>query len=1004
MKFEHFYNKLKYFSYVNQFVDRDRMVKFRICKSIYIVLFSLVQVFLFGQSQTVILTDQQIEKPISLQNSHWRFHPGDKIEFASPAFSDESWEIISNTNFGKDKYSRAPMPKGWTGIGWFRIWVQKSNSNLTDTWAMSVNHDGASEVYLDGKKIMTIGKVDDSKEDMVASRQPYLSIPLAITDTATHVIAIRYCNYNAAFPNFYGFQASLQDLHQMNAKQKADKFVMDQLLMSVAAACILILLHLLIFIFYPKQKINLYYVLFVACVAIGLYSRYQTFVTTSPAQQVFYCKIFMGFVTLHLTFGFLLLYYAAFGKLPIKRTILMLLASVPIAVYFLFNWYDTWNDSKLDWFQNWHQNIFLLVFFTDAVFFLLKAIKNGNKKLWLLLVGMFIFIVMGTIAGSNQFGWFTLQQVMVLFGWGNLLMPLMFSIYLAIDIAATNRNLAFQLVENKKLSEENLEKELEKNRLISEQADHLEKTVLQRTAQVRDQAEKLQEMDAAKSRFFINLTHEFKTPLTLIINPAKELLQNPDKETAKQYAKYILKNSERLLQLINQLLDLSRLESGQMKVDYRNIDIVKWLELHVKQFGSLAEHHYLELKFETGQQELWVQTDLDKLEKIVQNLVSNAIKFSEKNGSVDVIFQKLNENYFEIKVIDKGIGIKKEKLPYIFDRFYQADTSDSRDREGAGIGLALVKELVELLNGSIEVNSEENKGSTFTVRLPYFSADKNSEETVTSSLSEIYDSHSSIELIDDEEDQQTKETILIAEDNEQLREFIEITLKKNYQVLSTSNGEEGIQIAQETIPDLVITDLMMPKKNGYELCDTLKNDERTSHIPIVMLTAKTDQDSKIQGIKSGADAYLAKPFDKTELIAIIENLITTRQKLRSKFSQNKGWLSEISKLPSIEQSFLSKIKDIINDRIDDAQLSAESLGSEVGLSRTQLHRKLKALINQSPGELLRTIRMQKAHELLEKKTGSIAEVGFMVGYGNPANFSTSFAKHFGYPPSAVNKD
>ncbi|WP_241282858.1 hybrid sensor histidine kinase/response regulator transcription factor [Chryseobacterium timonianum] len=980
------------------------MVKFRICKSIYIVLFFLVQVFVFAQSQTVILTDQQIEKPIWLQNSHWRFHPGDKIEFASPKFSDESWQIISNTNFGIDKYSRAPMPKGWTGIGWFRIKVKKSEANLTDTWAMSINHDGASEVYLDGKKIMAIGKVGNSKENMVASRQPYLSIPLAITDTLPHLIAIRYSNYDAAFPNFYGFQASLQDFQTMNAKQKADKFVMDQLLMSVAAACILILLHLLIFIFYPKLKINLYYILFVACVAIGLYARYQTFVTTSPTGQVFYTKVFMGFVTLHFTFGFLLLYYAAFGKIPLKRTLLMLLASVPVAIYLLLNWYESWYDSKIMWFQIWYQNIFVLIFFADAIIFLLKAIKNGNKKLWLLLVGMFIFIVMGVIAGSNQFGWFTVQQVMIFFGWGNLLMPILFSIYMAIDIANTNRNLAFQLVENKKLSEENLEKEQEKIRLISEQADHLEKTVFERTAQVRDQAEKLQEMDAAKSRFFINLTHEFKTPLTLIINPAKELLQNPAKDTAKQYAQYILKNSERLLQLINQLLDLSRLESGQMKVDYQNIDIVKWLELHVKQFGSLAEHHHLELKFETGQQELWVQTDLDKLEKIVQNLVSNAIKFSEKNGSVNVILQKLNENYFEIKVIDKGIGIKKEKLPYIFDRFYQVDASDSRDREGAGVGLALVKELVELLNGSIEVNSEENMGSAFTVSLPYLSADKNKGAAVTSPLTEIYNNDNNFELFEDELLNENKETILIAEDNEQLREFIEITLKNNYQVLSASNGAEGIQKAQDTVPDLVITDLMMPKKNGYELCDTLKNDERTSHIPIVMLTAKTDQDSKIYGIKSGADAYLSKPFDKTELIAIIENLITTRQKLRLKFSQNNGWLNEISELPSIEQSFLSKIKDIINDRIDDVQLSAESLGSEVGLSRTQLHRKLKALINQSPGELLRTIRMQKAHELLEKKTGSIAEVGFMVGYGNPANFSTSFAKHFGYPPSAVNKD
>jgi len=949
-----------------------------------------------------MLTDPK--KPQSLQKVSFRFAPGDSLDWASPMFSDSSWQVVNNTAFGTDQYSDAALPKGWKGFGWFRIWLKKANDSLTNTWGMFINQDGASEIYWDGKRVGVLGRVGASAEAMIASRQPYLAIPLAITDTLPHLLAIRYSNYTGPYPNFHGFQAQIQDLHIMNSRQKAHQRMMDQLLMSVAAACILIVLHLLLFIFYPRQKINLYYILFVGVVALGLYARYETIVTTDPLAQVFYSQVFMGFVTLNFSFGLLLLYYAGYGYIPRRKTIIMLLLSVPVAVWAIVDWYRAWTIPAFDLFQKWYQNVFMLVFFTDVLLVLLRSIRRGNKKLWLLVAGMILFILLGIFVGSNQLNWFTLNQVMIFFGWGNLLMPVVFSIYMAMDIASTNRKLAAQLKENDRLAAENIAKEQEKNKLISEQAEQLEKTVLERTAQLREQSEKLREMDAAKSRFFVNLTHEFKTPLTLIINPAKELLQHPDAATAKQYAGYILQNSERLLQLINQLLDLSRIESGQMDIRYQPIDIVKWLRMHVQQFGSLAEHNHIKLEFASGLDQLWVEADMDKLEKIVQNLVSNALKFIHTNGAVAVSLHKKDEHQLLIKVKDNGIGISREKQPYIFDRFYQADASDTRTREGAGIGLALVKELTTLLNGTIEVESAEDIGTTFTVILPYQPA-KESEGEITPEGGDEEQGYLVTEPVAAvaEHDRDHKETILIAEDNDQLRQFIELSLSDSYQVLTAKDGIEGIDIALEAIPTLAITDLMMPGKNGYQLCDALKKDERTSHIPVIMLTAKTDQDSKIQGIKTGADAYLAKPFDKTELLALIENLIENRKVLKEKFSKNNSWLNSAVELPSIEQNFLTRIKESIQSRLDDVQFGAEELGREVGLSRTQLHRKLKGIIGQTPGELIRSIRMQQAHELLQKNIGTVAEVGYMVGYGNPANFSTSFAKHFGYPPSEVGK-
>lgn len=976
--------------------------------SAFLVFYLLLHFNCSGQDKPVLLTDTAATRSISLDKRYWKFHPGDNLHWAQPAFSDSSWVSLSLTSFGRDHYSGAPLPVGWSGFGWFRIWIRKQNAALTETWGLYLNHDAASEVYLDGKKIASLGKVGHSKQEMTAVREPYHSIPLAIPDTLPHLLAIRYSNYMEYYPNFVGFESRIQDLDTMNRSQKAERKVMGQMLMSVAISAILVILHLLIFIFSPRQKIHFYYVLFVSVVGLGLYARYQTFVSTVPADQILATRVFLAFVTLHLSLGLLLIYHACYNRLPRRKTIIMLLCSWPVAIYALVDWYEFWYNARIVEMHNWYQVIFVLIFYTDAFVAMLRAIKNGNKKLSLIAVGMILLVTVGTVVGSNMFGWFTMMQVMVSFAWGNLLVPVLFSIYLAIDVAATNRNLAFQLTLNEKLAAENLTKEQEKNRLIAGQAERLEKMVLERTAQVREQADKLREMDVVKSRFFVNLTHEFKTPLNLIINPAKELLRQTREALPHRYAKFILENAERLLQLINQLMDLSKLEGGQLGVDPQAVELVRWLSGYVQQHSSLAEHRNIRLRFSCDHAQMWVQTDLDKIKKMVQNLLSNAIKFSDDNSEITVMLDKTETGEFTISVKDQGIGIPAEKLPFIFDRFYQVDSSDSRSREGAGIGLALTKELAVLLGGTITVDASDGEGSTFVLRLPYIETVERNEahgdsDQEPEQLGPVKKDREDPGVSPLETPEDDLPLVLLVEDNADLREFMTLSFSEKYRVITAQDGEEGVRMALEKIPLLVITDLMMPRKDGYQLCEALKNDERTSHVPIVMLTAKTDTESRIQGISTGADAYLAKPFDKRELLATTDNLIRVRERLRVKYAQQDVWLTGFEQLPSIEQKFLDKVRNAIGDHIEDSLFGTDQLAGEMALSRTQLHRKLKQLINQSPGEMIRIFRMQRAHELLQQSAGTIAEVGYMVGYGNPANFSTSFTRHFGYPPSEVAK-
>jgi signal transduction histidine kinase/ligand-binding sensor domain-containing protein/DNA-binding response OmpR family regulator len=524
------------------------------------------------------------------------------------------------------------------------------------------------------------------------------------------------------------------------------------------------------------------------------------------------------------------------------------------------------------------------------------------------------------------------------------------------------------------------------------------------------EAEKMHEVDEMKNRFFTNISHEFRTPLTLIFGPAKDVIENTKESDTKHSVSIIKRNASKLYALVNQLLDLSKLEAGKMKLEATEQNIIPLLKGYVLSFSSLAERKKITLKFNSAEDNLNVFVDEEKLEKIVSNLLSNAFKFTPEGGTIECTVNKL-DSYTEIRVEDNGIGIAKERLDKIFDRFYQVDGSHTREGEGTGIGLSLTKELVELHKGRIEVESEYGKGTTFKILLPLGNAHLKPEEIVERETTEKKNiAETEFELIAEREKVKEKSEIdliidtqkpllLIVEDNSDVRKYITSHLEKEYRILEASNGEEGLKEAFGHIPDLIISDVMMPKMDGFELCEKIKTDERTSHIPIILLTAKATDKDKISGYETGADDYIMKPFDSNVLKVRIKNLIDQRRKLRDQFRKEGLVEIEAKNITSIDKKFLKNIILAINKHLSDTSFGVETLANETSMSRRNLVRKLTALTGESPGDLIRRARLTQAAKLINQNFGNISEIALEVGFSNPAYFSKCFSEQFGLSPS-----
>ncbi|OGU74864.1 MAG: hypothetical protein A2V93_04235, partial [Ignavibacteria bacterium RBG_16_34_14] len=526
------------------------------------------------------------------------------------------------------------------------------------------------------------------------------------------------------------------------------------------------------------------------------------------------------------------------------------------------------------------------------------------------------------------------------------------------------------------------------------------------------EAQKLHEVDEMKSRFFTNISHEFRTPLTLILGPAKDILEKSKESETKQNVGLIKRNAGRLLKLVNQLLDLSKLEAGRMKLETKEENIIPLLRGLVLSFSSLAERKKVTLRFNTTEEIINVYLDGDKIEKIINNLLSNACKFTTEGGRVEVTVKRLNKE-LEIRIFDSGIGIKKDNLDKIFDRFYQVDESHTREQEGTGIGLALTKELVELHKGKIEVQSELGKGTTFTVKIllgkdhlkPEEIVDKRREQEYKSYIekfeleaeSKVSKEKTDVDILIDTE----KPLLLIVEDNSDVRKYIISHLENNYRIQEAVDGQDGLEQAFNHIPDLIISDVMMPKLDGFELCFKLKTDERTSHIPIIMLTAKATSQDKISGYETGADDYIMKPFDATELKVRIKNLIEIRKKLQEKFKSEDFQIPK--ELSPIDEEFMKRVLKVIYEHLSEEEFSIEELGRESYMSRAQIYKKIKALTGKSPSLFLRSVRLTKARKMLKDKQGTISEIAFSVGFNSPAYFTKCFSEEFGYLPSDISR-
>lgn len=540
-------------------------------------------------------------------------------------------------------------------------------------------------------------------------------------------------------------------------------------------------------------------------------------------------------------------------------------------------------------------------------------------------------------------------------------------------------------------------------RRIQTERNRLEIEVQQRTSKIQKdketislQASKLQELDESKSRFFTNISHEFRTPLTVILGIADQIKENTREKNL------IRRNAKLLLSLVNQILRLRKLESGSEKAQLIQGDVLVHIQYIIESFHSLAEEKEISLQFDSDTPALVLDYDPEKLLHILSNLITNAIKFTPKNGKVQITVHSktITESpFYEIQVTDNGLGIPENKLEHIFDRFYQVDDEQSRTGSGTGIGLTLVWELVKILNGKIQVQSKLGEETTFTVKLPITNMAEKEHEDVPIPVPLIWQGQS-LETQDYfKEGTEGFSEILIVEDNTDVREYIASCLKDEFQIRVATDGQEGIDAATEYVPDLIISDVMMPKVNGFDLCQQLKTDIRTSHIPIVLLTAKADLDSRITGIQRGADAYLAKPFDERELTAQIYNLLSLRTRLQERYSNLKDLEpSEEIELKQ-EDDFILRLREIVLTSLTEDNFGVPELCKKIYMSRTQLHNKIKSLTNRSTSHFIKQIRMEKAIELLITTDLNISQVAMEVGIDNLSYFSRIFAEEIGISPN-----
>ncbi len=572
----------------------------------------------------------------------------------------------------------------------------------------------------------------------------------------------------------------------------------------------------------------------------------------------------------------------------------------------------------------------------------------------------------------------------------------LFSITITFLLVIILLVLLFRSFKKLKIANKNLEKQKDELELLSK---------------------KLEKITQEKLKFFTNISHEFRTPLTLIVGPLQDLLHSSSLPSdVHQRVILMHKNAHRLLQMINQLMDFRKIENAQMQLHPGNYDVIAFLKEIHKSFQPLAEKKRINFTFDSTEAELKVWFDWDKLDKVIFNLLSNAFKFTPEDGAIQIKVKKdipvvktLWEDELVIKVIDSGKGIPAKYINHIFDRFYQVEYSGSK--KGTGLGLALSKEFIEMHRGKIFVESKEGKETIFTVKLPigdsHFNMDSNllEESKILESRNHIgnHDVYSDAEPDDKvaeiENVSTEKKVILLVEDDNDVRLYIKECLKENYVIHEAVNGKDALTSVEEDEPDLIVSDIMMPEMDGLELTHQLKNDLKTCHIPIILLTAKSRLEQRLEGLEEGADSYIPKPFSREHLQIRVRKLLELRNKIHERYKSQYFIDDEQGDLSRLDKQFLNKISKIVKENIQKEEFTVEELGELIGLSRVQTYRKLKKLTGMSASEYVRLIKLKVSLELIKNSGKSISEISYEAGFSSPSYFAQCFKKQFGISPS-----
>ena len=526
--------------------------------------------------------------------------------------------------------------------------------------------------------------------------------------------------------------------------------------------------------------------------------------------------------------------------------------------------------------------------------------------------------------------------------------------------------------------------------------------------QLIDLSQKLEDATKAKLSFFTNVSHDFRTPLTLIADPVKRLMSSDNMNESEKFLLNIInKNVTVLLRLINQIMDFRKFENGKLEMHLSEFNLKDCMKEWIEAFRTLAFRKHIQFKFNATDDDFNVTADAEMLERITYNLLSNAFKFTPEYGSITITLCKTSEDEISLKFTDTGVGMPAEHVKHIFESFYQIDVHHA----GSGIGLALVKAFVEMHNGNISVESTEGNGTEFSISIPArqegqicYGIDRKAvlnnlkEGAVVMADQESISAENSYEA----ENNRSKSVVLVIDDNQDVRDYVKSLLKGEYTVLEAANGNEGLKTAIANIPDIIICDVMMPVMDGMECCKRLKAEPRTSHIPVIMLTAYSMDEQKIKGYECGADSYISKPFSSELLLARLHNLIENHNRLKDFFSDKS--MTSTAPLADTDKGFVEKLRELIDENLGNADFSVEDMGEKIGFSRVQLYRKAKALTGYTPNELLRIARLNKAKALImTSKEKSISEIAYGVGFSSPSYFTKCYKDFFGESPTDVLK-